>query len=91
MKTLLRLLASCLLLCAPALAASAEKPNIIFLLTDDQTVAALGCYGNKDIITPNLDKLAGDGVRFTNHYNTTAICMASRASVLTGLYEYRQG
>lgn len=91
MNTLLRLLASCLLLCAPALAASAEKPNIIFLLTDDQTVAALGCYGNKDIVTPHLDRLAGEGVRFTNHYNTTAICMASRASVLTGLYEYRHG
>jgi arylsulfatase A-like enzyme len=67
------------------------KPNIIFLLTDDQTIGAVGCYGNKDIITPNLDALARQGVRFLNHYDTTSICMASRASVMTGLYEYRHG
>ncbi|WP_166461175.1 sulfatase family protein [Flavicella sediminum] len=68
-----------------------EKPNIIFLFSDDQTIHTLGAYGNKEIITPNLDKLAGMGVRFTNHYNTTSICMASRACVMTGLYEYRHG
>ena len=44
-----------------AAGAQAMKPNIIFLLTDDQTIGTLGCYGNKDIITPNLDKLARDG------------------------------
>lgn len=70
---------------------SAEKPNIIFLLTDDQTVTAAGCYGNKYIITPHLDKLASEGTRFQHYYNTTAICMASRASIMTGLYEYRHG
>ena len=68
-----------------------EPPNIIFLLTDDQTIGAVGCYGNKDVITPNLDLLARQGVRFLNHYDTTSICMASRASVMTGLYEYRHG
>jgi arylsulfatase A-like enzyme len=67
------------------------RPNIIFLLTDDQTIGALGCYGNKDVITPNLDRLASEGVRFANHYDTTSICMASRSSVMTGLYEYRHG
>ena len=67
------------------------KPNIVFLFSDDQTARAVGCYGNQDVITPNLDQLARDGVRFTNHYNTTSICMASRCSVLTGLYEYRHG
>lgn len=71
--------------------ASELKPNIIFLLSDDQTIGAVGCYGNKDVITPNLDKLAGEGVRFLNHYDTTSICMASRASIMTGLYEYRHG
>jgi len=82
------------IVCAIALAhaTSAEtRPNIIYLMTDDQTIGALGCYGNKDIITPNLDKLASEGVRFANHYDTTSICMASRSSVLTGLYEYRHG
>lgn len=81
-----------LLFCALCSAAyAAEKPNIIFLLTDDQTIGAVGCYGNKDVITPNLDRLASDGTRFANHYDTTSICMASRCSVLTGLYEYRHG
>jgi arylsulfatase A-like enzyme len=70
---------------------AAERPNIVFLFSDDQTARAVGCYGNADVITPHLDKLAHDGVRFTNHYNTTSICMASRCSVLTGLYEYRHG
>ncbi|MEO6750204.1 MAG: sulfatase [Chthoniobacteraceae bacterium] len=72
-------------------ARAADRPNIIFLLSDDQTIGAVGCYGNKDVITPNLDKLASDGVRFKNHYDTTSICMASRCCILTGLYEYRHG
>ena len=72
-------------------AVEAARPNIIFLFSDDQTERAVGCYGNKDVITPNLDRLAREGVRFTNHYNTTSICMASRCSVMTGLYEYRHG
>ena len=76
----------------PCIVVSAEsKPNIIFLLSDDQTARAVGCYGNQDVITPHLDRLAREGVRFVNHYNTTSICMASRCSVMTGLYEYRHG
>ena len=74
-----------------ALHAADSRPNIVFLFTDDQTVGAMGCYGNKEIITPHMDKLAAEGVRFRSHYNSTAICMASRASVMTGLYEYRHG
>ncbi|WP_414661725.1 sulfatase family protein [Horticoccus sp. 23ND18S-11] len=72
-------------------ATPSAPPNIVFLFSDDQTARAVGCYGNTEIITPHLDQLARDGVRFTQHYNTTSICMASRASVLTGLYEYRHG
>lgn len=77
---------------APAVpaAASAPPPNIIFLFSDDQTARAIG-YENPQVVTPNLDQLAREGVRFTNHYNTTSICMASRCNVLTGLYEYRHG
>ena len=65
---------------SPAVAGEpvASRPNIVFLLSDDQTVRAAGCYGNPDVITPNLDQLASEGVRFTNHYITSAICMASR-------------
>ncbi len=70
---------------------AADRPNIIFILSDDQTIGAVGCYGNKDVITPQIDKLAKDGIRFSNHYNTTSICMASRCSIMTGLYEYRHG
>ncbi|MFC2080378.1 sulfatase [Bacteroidota bacterium] len=68
-----------------------EKPNIIVLLTDDQRYNALGCMGNDEIQTPNIDRIAEDGLLFTNYYNTTAICMASRATIMTGLYEYKSG
>ena len=87
------LLLSLLNSAGPANLAAAEtaRPNIVFLFSDDQTIGAVGCYGNKDVITPNLDKLARDGVRFVNHYDTTSICMASRCCVMTGLYEYRHG
>ena len=68
-----------------------ERPNIIFLLSDDQTSIATGCYGNDQVVTPNMDALAEEGVLFENHYNTTAICMASRATILTGMYEYKAG
>ncbi|MEP3838623.1 MAG: sulfatase [Algibacter sp.] len=68
-----------------------ERPNIVFLLSDDQTSIATGCYGNDQVITPNMDALAEEGVLFENHYNTTAICMASRAIILTGMYEYKAG
>jgi len=68
-----------------------EKPNIIFLLSDDQSVNSMGCYGNKEVLTPNMDKLAKGGVIFDKHYCTTAICQASRANIVTGMYEYRNG
>lgn len=68
-----------------------KKPNIIFLLSDDQTSIATGCYGNDQVVTPNMDQLAKEGVLFKNHYNTTAVCMASRATILTGMYEYKAG
>lgn len=83
------LLALCFSLTASA--ADGKRPNLIFLFSDDQTSLAAGCYGNREIHTPHLDQLAREGVRFANHYNTTAICMASRCNVLTGLYEYRHG
>ena len=71
--------------------AKADAPNIVFLFADDQCTYSLGCYGNKDVRTPNMDQLARDGIAFDKHYNTTAICMASRASVFTGMYEYKTG
>ena len=69
----------------------AQKPNIIYLMADDQNVGSVGCYGNTEVHTPNMDKIAQSGIIFDRHYNTTAICMASRATVFTGMYEYKTG
>lgn len=68
-----------------------KRPNIIFLLTDDQRYDALSCTGNKEIETPNIDRLADKGVVFNKYYTTTAICMASRSQIMTGMYEYKTG
>jgi arylsulfatase A-like enzyme len=70
-------------------ASALNKPNIIYLMADDQNLGSVGCYGNPDVSTPNMDKLGADGVIFDRHYNTTSICMASRATVMTGMYEYK--
>jgi Arylsulfatase A and related enzymes len=69
----------------------ANRPNILFLLTDDHRWDALGCMGNKVIRTPHLDRLAADGTLFLNNFCSTAICMASRASIFTGLHERSHG
>ncbi|WP_202552369.1 sulfatase family protein [Ginsengibacter hankyongi] len=66
-----------------------RRPNIIFILTDDQRWDALGAMGNPIIRTPNLDKLATAGILFQNAYVTTSICAVSRASILTGQYQSR--
>jgi len=68
-----------------------ERPNIIFLFADDQNTLSVGCYGNDEVLTPHMDKLGTEGVIFDKHYNTTSICMASRANVMTGMYEYKTG
>jgi arylsulfatase A-like enzyme len=64
-----------------------EKPNIIFILTDDQRFDAIGYAGNKYVQTPEMDKLAQSGTYFNNAIVTTPICAASRASIFTGLHE----
>ncbi|MBI5283140.1 MAG: sulfatase [Candidatus Solibacter usitatus] len=63
-----------------------RRPNIIFLLTDDQRWDSLGCMGNPIVRTPNIDRLSRDGVTFGHHFVTTAICVTSRASIFTGQY-----
>ncbi len=64
-----------------------EKPNIIFILTDDQRFDAIGYVGNKFVQTPEMDDLAKNGTYFNSAIVTTPICAASRTSILTGLYE----
>ncbi len=64
-----------------------ERPNILFVLTDDQRFDAMGCAGNPVIKTPNIDRLAREGVRFEQAFVTSPICAASRASLFTGTFE----
>lgn len=71
--------------------ASAKRTNILFILTDDQGVWAAGCYGNSEIRTPNIDRLAATGVRFENFFTTIPVCSASRACFLTGRIPSQHG
>ena len=64
---------------------SAEKPNIVFFFTDDQTSSVLGCYGLPLVKTPNIDRLAKEGTRFANAFVSQSICWVSRTTILTGL------
>lgn len=73
------------------LAAEQNKLNIVLIVADDHGREAVGCYGNSVIKTPNLDKLATEGVRFTHAFCTTASCSASRSVILTGLYNHANG
>ncbi len=63
---------------------AAERPNIVFILADDLGINDLSCYGRKDQPTPNLDRLASQGMRFTSAYCAQSICSPSRAAILTG-------
>lgn len=68
-----------------------NKPNIVFILTDDQGYWALGCNGNREIKTPNIDKLASEGARFENFFCTSPVCSPARASLLTGRIPSQHG
>src|SRR3979490_3317230 len=70
---------------ASAMAQNA-KPNIIFILADDLGYGELGCYGQAKIKTPNLDRLAAEGIRFTDFYAGSTVCAPSRAALMTGLH-----
>src|SRR5580704_5788588 len=61
-------------------------PNIIFILADDLSYGDLGCYGQTMIKTPNIDKLAGEGMRFTDFYAGDTVCAPSRCTLMTGLH-----
>ena len=69
----------------------ARRPNVLLIVADDLGYGELGCYGGKEIPTPNLDALAAGGVRFTSGYVTAPFCAASRAALLTGRYQTRFG
>lgn len=68
-----------------------KRPNILFILTDDQGAWAMGCAGNYDIETPNLDRIAANGVRFENFFCASPVCSPARASILTGMIPSAHG
>lgn len=84
-----------LLLCtgvaAVAAPANKKKPNVIVILTDDQGSIDVNCYGAKDLTTPNMDKLAKTGIKFTQFYVAAPVCSPSRASMLTGMNPHAAG
>src|SRR5690606_33183354 len=71
--------------------AQVSKPNFVFFITDDIGWADLGCYGNPDVRTPNIDRLANKGLKFENVYLTTSSCSPSRCSIITGRYPHNTG
>ncbi|XP_006877304.1 PREDICTED: arylsulfatase D [Chrysochloris asiatica] len=86
------LLTSCLLLRPCELQADkTSKPNILLILADDLGIGDLGCYGNDTLRTPNIDRLAEEGVRFTQHLAAAPLCTPSRAAFLTGRHSFRSG
>jgi arylsulfatase A-like enzyme len=87
MRFLLRTFALAVLLAV----VRAERPNILFIMSDDHAAHALSCYGSKVNTTPQLDRLAKDGTRFTNAFVTNSICTPTRATLLTGKYSHKNG
>lgn len=74
---------------AASVRAAAARPNVVFMLADDMGIADLGIYGRRDYKTPVLDKLARDGLMFSNGYASSAVCSATRVALITGRYQGR--
>jgi len=72
-------------------AAPAKRPNILFILPDQLRSQALGCMGNRDVHTPNIDRLAAEGLVLSNTFANTPVCCPARANILTGTYAHRNG
>lgn len=75
----------------PIAAQATDSPNLLFIMTDDQARWATGCYGNSDIHTPNMDRIAKEGALFTNAIVASPVCSPSRATLLSGLYPTEAG
>lgn len=86
MSRFITALVAALLIASTATAGDAKKPNIIYILADDLGYADVGCYGQMKIKTPHLDKMAAQGLRFTQHYSGNAVCAPSRCVLMTGLH-----
>src|SRR5436853_7664348 len=66
-----------------------RPPNILFILADDLGYADVSCYGRPDLSTPNIDRIAANGMRFLQAYANSAVCSATRTALITGRYQYR--
>ena len=66
-----------------------DRPNIVFILADDLGYADLGCTGSREAVSPNLDRLAAQGLLLTHGYANSALCSPSRFALITGRYQYR--
>lgn len=75
----------------PNHAQKSKRPNIVFIMTDDHTIQAMSAYGSKLVKTPNLDRIAKEGILFNNCFVTNAVCGPSRATILTGKYSHLNG
>lgn len=73
------------------LASKENKPNMVFIIADDVSWDDFGCYGNRNVKTPNIDQLASKGIRFTNFFLTASSCSPSRNSIITGRYPHNTG
>lgn len=82
----MRTFATFVLLAWASVALAADRPNIIFVMADDQGYGDLGCYGSKHVQTPAMDQLAREGMRFTDCYSGSAVCGPTRAVLMTGLH-----
>jgi len=80
-----------IMLASPLAAAEAKRPNVLFIIADDLTATALSCYGNTTCRTPNIDRLAAQGTRFTRAFCNGTYCGPSRASFLSGYYPHATG
>ncbi|KAM4045872.1 steryl-sulfatase [Anomaloglossus baeobatrachus] len=79
------------LLTINVLGASKSRPNFVLIMVDDLGIGDVGCYGNKTLRTPNIDRIAADGAKFTQHIAASPLCTPSRAAFLTGRYPVRSG
>lgn len=79
------------LACDRTPAAERQRPNLVFILTDNQGAWTLGCYGNPDLRTPHIDRLAAEGIRFTRALSSNPVCSPTRATFLTGLLPSQHG
>lgn len=80
-----------IILVAATASAAQRPPNVVLILTDNQAAWTLGCYGNQDIDTPNIDRLAREGAIFRHCYSSNAVCSPTRATLLTGLIPSQHG